>query len=84
MTGGRDQEDHSSKPAPGKQFMRPYLEKNASQKRADGVAQSICPEPQYWERKKQKQKPIKHKQKNHFNSAGNVQTCLVPEASTQP
>jgi hypothetical protein len=24
---GRDQEDHGSKPAPGKQFRRPYLKK---------------------------------------------------------
>jgi hypothetical protein len=26
--GGRDQEDRDLKPAPGKQFYRPYLEKN--------------------------------------------------------
>jgi hypothetical protein len=26
-TGGRTQEDHGLKPAPGKQFVRPYLEK---------------------------------------------------------
>jgi hypothetical protein len=25
FSGGRDQEDHSSKPSPGKQFRRPYL-----------------------------------------------------------
>jgi hypothetical protein len=26
-SGGRDQENHGLKPAPGKQFARPYLEK---------------------------------------------------------
>jgi hypothetical protein len=31
-SGGRDQEDHSLKLIPGKQFMRPYLEKNPSKK----------------------------------------------------
>jgi hypothetical protein len=40
-SGGRDQEDHSLKPAPGKQFTRPYLEKYQSQKRAGGVAQGV-------------------------------------------
>jgi hypothetical protein len=33
------QEDHSLKPAPGKQFARPYLEKSQYNKRAGGVAQ---------------------------------------------
>jgi hypothetical protein len=44
-SGGRDQEDHSLKPVPGKEFLRPYLEKNLSQKkkkkRAGGVAQVV-------------------------------------------
>jgi hypothetical protein len=31
--GGRDQEDHSSKPALGKQFLRPYLKKNKNKKK---------------------------------------------------
>jgi hypothetical protein len=26
-SGGRDEKDHSSKPTPGKQFVRPYQEK---------------------------------------------------------
>jgi hypothetical protein len=58
--GGRDQEDHDSKPAPiskipntrqgkqaspGTQFNRPYLKKKKpSQKRAGGVAQGVGPE----------------------------------------
>jgi hypothetical protein len=40
-SGGRDQEDHGSKPAQAK---RPSLEKNPLQKRAGGVAQGIGPE----------------------------------------
>jgi hypothetical protein len=49
ISGGRDQECRSSKPALGKQFKRPYLEKNPSQKWADGLAQGVGPEfkPQY-------------------------------------
>jgi hypothetical protein len=31
---GRDQEDHGSKPASGKQFRKPYLEKTHHKKRA--------------------------------------------------
>jgi hypothetical protein len=40
----------------GKQFVRPYLEKNPSQKRAGGVAQGVGPEfkPQYCKKKKKK------------------------------
>jgi hypothetical protein len=38
------QEDHSSKPALGKQFTRPYLKKTPSQKRSGGVAQGVDPE----------------------------------------
>jgi hypothetical protein len=40
-SGGRDQEDHSSKPALGKQFSRPYLEKNPSYKRTDEVSPAV-------------------------------------------
>jgi hypothetical protein len=43
-SGGRDQEDLGSKPAPGKSFERPYLKKNPSQKRAGGMAQGVGPE----------------------------------------
>jgi hypothetical protein len=41
--GGRNQEDRSSKPTRDKQFARPYLEKNPSQKkiRVGGVAQVL-------------------------------------------
>jgi hypothetical protein len=48
-SGGRDLEDWHSKPALGKEFARPYLEKNPTQKRAGGVAQGVSPEfkPQY-------------------------------------
>jgi hypothetical protein len=46
--GGRDQEDHSSKPAQANS-LQDYLEKNPSQKWAGGVAQDVSPEfkPQY-------------------------------------
>jgi hypothetical protein len=37
-SGGRDEEDHCSKPALGKQFMRPCLENTQYKKRADEVA----------------------------------------------
>jgi hypothetical protein len=37
-SGSRDQEDHSSKPTPGKQFMTPYLKKTHHKNRAGGVA----------------------------------------------
>jgi hypothetical protein len=38
--GGRDQEDHSSKPAPGK-FVRPYLKKPITKKRVGRVSQIV-------------------------------------------
>jgi hypothetical protein len=41
-SGGRDQEDHSTKPA-GQIVQRPHLEKT-HQKRAGGVAQGVGPE----------------------------------------
>jgi hypothetical protein len=40
-SGGGDQEDHGSKPASANKFMRFYLERKTSQKRAGGVAQGI-------------------------------------------
>jgi hypothetical protein len=57
-SGGRDQEDHSSKPA-RKIVLKTLSRKNPSQKRAGGVAQGVDPEfkPQYCKNKKQKQKP---------------------------
>jgi hypothetical protein len=52
-SGGRDQENRSSRPTLGKQFERPYLKKHPSQKRAGGVAQGVGPglKPQYCKRK---------------------------------
>jgi hypothetical protein len=40
-SGGRDQEDHSSKPAQANSLRDP-ISKNPSQKRADGMAQGVC------------------------------------------
>jgi hypothetical protein len=40
-SGGRDQEDHSSKPAQANSFGDPISQRNPSQKRASGVAQVI-------------------------------------------
>jgi hypothetical protein len=59
-SGGRDQEDHSSKPAQANS-LRDLIFKNPSQKRAGGVAQGVDPEfePQY--HKKKKEKPHKNK-----------------------
>jgi hypothetical protein len=42
-SGGRDQEDCGSKPALGKEFMRPPLSKKTNTKRASGVAQGVGP-----------------------------------------
>jgi hypothetical protein len=44
-----DQEDHGLKPAQANEFVRPYLQKNPSQKRAGRGVQSEGPEfkPQY-------------------------------------
>jgi hypothetical protein len=42
-SGGRDQEDHSSKPAQAKSSTRPYLKKNLHKNRAGGVAQGEGP-----------------------------------------
>jgi hypothetical protein len=49
-SGGRVKDDCSSKPA--SEIVRPYLEKNQSQKTAGGVAQGVGPE---FKRKKKKQ-----------------------------
>jgi hypothetical protein len=49
-SGGRDQEDHGSKPAWANSSTRPYLiKKTHHKKRAGGVAQGAGPEfkPQY-------------------------------------
>jgi hypothetical protein len=54
-SGGRDQENHSLKPAQANNVQDSYLEKNPSHtKKADGVAQGVDPEfkPQYWGKKK--------------------------------
>jgi hypothetical protein len=54
--GGRDHEDHSSKPAQANSSQDPIWKKIPSQERAGGVAQGVGPEfkPQYCERKKKK------------------------------
>jgi hypothetical protein len=59
---GRDQEDHSSKPAQANSSWDLLSWKNPSQKRAGGVAQSIGPEfePQYHKRKKESNLMIKY------------------------
>jgi hypothetical protein len=56
-TGGRDQEDHSSKPARGNSC-ETLSRKNTSQKRAGGVAQGVGLEfkPQYHKKKKKKRR----------------------------
>jgi hypothetical protein len=55
-SGGRDHEDHSSKPA-GQIVRETLSQKHPSQKRAGGVAQGVGPEfkPQYC-RKKRKER----------------------------
>jgi hypothetical protein len=52
-SGGRDQEDHSLKPAQANSAQEP-ISKNPSQKRAGGVTQGEGPEfkPQYHQKKK--------------------------------
>jgi hypothetical protein len=41
-SGGRDQEDLGSKPAQGKQFVRPYVgKKKTTTNRAGGIAQVV-------------------------------------------
>jgi hypothetical protein len=53
-SGGRDQGDHSSKPALGKQFAIPYLEKTHHTKRARGVlkVQALSSSPSTAKKKK--------------------------------
>jgi hypothetical protein len=51
-SGGRDQEDHGSKPTWENSSARTYLDKNPSQKRAGGVAQGVNPVPQKKKKKK--------------------------------
>jgi hypothetical protein len=52
-SGGRDQEDHGSKPD---QIVLETLSKKPSQKRASGVAQGVSPvfKPQYFKNKNKK------------------------------
>jgi hypothetical protein len=54
-SGGRDQEDHSSKP-PGQIVQETLSQKKSSQKKGCGVAQSVDPEfkPQYHTKKKKR------------------------------
>jgi hypothetical protein len=58
-SGGRDQEDHSSKPAQANSSRDP-ISKKPSQRRAGGVVLGIDPEfkPQYY--RKRKEKKYKH------------------------
>jgi hypothetical protein len=65
-SGGRDQEDHGSKPAWANSLWDPILKKPITKNRAGGVAQGEGPEfkSQYWEKKKKVesiQMPIKSK-----------------------
>jgi hypothetical protein len=48
-SGGRDQDDHSSKPAEANRSPDTILKKNPSQKRDCGVAQNVGPEFKPWE-----------------------------------
>jgi hypothetical protein len=59
-SGGRDQEDHSSKPVPANSSVRPYLEKPIT-KWAGGVAEGVGPEfkPQHLKKKNKKKKKKK-------------------------
>jgi hypothetical protein len=68
-SGGRDQKDHGLKPAPGKWFMRPYLEKKPLTKRAGGVAQGVGPEfkPQYHKKKKKKKEKKRKERKKSLH-----------------
>jgi hypothetical protein len=53
-SGGRDQEDHGSKPAWANSSARPYLEKKKSYTRVGGMAHGVGPEfkSQYCKKKK--------------------------------
>jgi hypothetical protein len=53
-SGGRDQEDHGSKPVQANSSTRPYLEKTLHKNRAGGVAESVGPEFKPQHRKKKK------------------------------
>jgi hypothetical protein len=48
-SGDTDQVGSQFEASPGKQFLRPYLKKTPSQKKAGGVAQGVGPQfkPQY-------------------------------------
>jgi hypothetical protein len=57
-SGGRDQENHGSKPAQANTSRDPILKKK-SQKRDGGLAHCLGPEfkPQYCKKKRKKEKP---------------------------
>jgi hypothetical protein len=64
-SGGRDQEDHGSKPA-WQIVYKTLSRKYPSQKRAGGVAQSVGPEfKTQYHKKKKKTKEISH----HYHSS---------------
>jgi hypothetical protein len=54
FSGGRDQEDHSSKPTQTNSLQDPTWKKNTSQKRTGGVAQGVGPEFKLQYHKKRK------------------------------
>jgi hypothetical protein len=62
-SGGRDQEDHGSKPALANSSARPYLEKTLHKNRVGGVAQGEGPEfrPQHYKNKTKQNKTKKTK-----------------------
>jgi hypothetical protein len=55
-SGGRDQEDRSSKPAWANRSSRPYLEKTLHKNKAGRVAQGEGPEFKAWYHQKKKKK----------------------------
>jgi hypothetical protein len=58
-SGGRGQENGGLKPAQENSFMRPYLEKPFTKKRAGGVAQGVGFEFNHHYRKKKKKSKFK-------------------------
>jgi hypothetical protein len=65
-SGGRDQEDHSSKPARANSSARPYLEKTLHKKRPGGVAQGVGSElkPQYCQKRERERESYYHRQQS--------------------
>jgi hypothetical protein len=66
-SGGRDQEDHSSKPATGKQFLRPYL-KNTQHKTglADASSSSLPSKREALSSNRSTTKKIKRERENEM------------------